>query len=340
MCGLPASMKSSSLSSSSGRRHRQGAGGVHRPLGHAGEHPARAELDVVGDAGVGQGQEAVLPAHRARQLGGEQAGPLLAPVVGERIDVGDDRHLGVTWIGLGDGLAQPVASGSHEGRVEGTGDGQRHHPLRAQLLGDGTGGGDALGRTGDHHLARSVEVGHPDVVVGPPAGDLDVLVVQPEHRGHGAGVVDAGLVHRLGPLADQAHAVVEGRARRWPPGLCTRPGCGRRRSCGSMPRRSTASTTIRLVTNVHSWAWRVSFSSSASASSSRRATSRSAWIEASSTSSQLSWSAHGRPMPGRWEPWPGKVKASMVALRLDARSATLLLPRGSSQTCRSRPLGP
>ena len=45
---------------------------------------------------------------------------------------------------------------------------------------------------------------------------------------------------------------------------------------GSMPRRSTASSTIRLETNVVSWALRVSFSSSASASSSRRATSRSA----------------------------------------------------------------
>ena len=78
-----------------------------------------------------------------------------------------------------------------------------------------------------------------------------------------------------------------------------------------MPSRSTASSTIRLVTNVQSWALRVSFSSSASASSRRRATSRSAYVEASSTSSQLSWSAHGRPMPGRWEPWPGKVNASM-----------------------------
>ena len=34
-------------------------------------------------------------------------------------------------------------------------------------------------------------------------------------------------------------------------------------------------------------------------------------VEASSTSSQLSWSTQGRPMPGRCEPWPGNVKASM-----------------------------
>ena len=81
---------------------------------------------------------------------------------------------------------------------------------------------------------------------------------------------------------------------------------------GSMPRRSTASRTIRLETNVVSWALRVSRSSSASASSSSEATSRPATSLASSTSSQLSWSTHGRPMPGRCDPWPGNVNASIV----------------------------
>ena len=90
---------------------------------------------------------------------------------------------------------------------------------------------------------------------------------------------------------------------------------------GSMPRRSTASSTIRLETNVVSWALRVSRSSSASASSSSLATSRPAMSLASSTSSQLSWSTQGRPMPGRCDPWPGNVNAS-IGGRLDAQVPT------------------
>ena len=86
----------------------------------------------------------------------------------------------------------------------------------------------------------------------------------------------------------------------------------------SMPIRLTASSTTRLDTNVVSWALRVSRSSSASASHSSAATSRPAMSLASSTSSQLSWSRQGRPIPGRWDPCPGNVKASMIA---DSRPA-------------------
>ena len=86
---------------------------------------------------------------------------------------------------------------------------QRHDLLGAEFLGVHAGGGDAFGRAGDHDLAGSVEVGDPDVAVGPAAGDLDLVVVEAEHRGHGARVVVAGVVHRVGALADEAHAVVE-----------------------------------------------------------------------------------------------------------------------------------
>jgi hypothetical protein len=48
------------------------------------------------------------------------------------------------------------------------------------------------------------------IAVGPAAGDLDVLVVEAEHRGHRAGVVQARFVHRLGPLGHQPDAVVVG----------------------------------------------------------------------------------------------------------------------------------
>ena len=47
---------------------------------------------------------------------------------------------------------------------------------------------DAAGRPGDHDLARSVVVGDPDVVVGTPARDVDLVVVEAEHGGHRAGL--------------------------------------------------------------------------------------------------------------------------------------------------------
>ena len=173
------------------------------------------------------------------------------------------------------------------------------------------GGGDALGRAGDHDLAGRVEVGDPHVAVGPPAGDLDLVVVEAEDRGHRARAVAAGVVHRLGPLGDEAHALVEAeRAGGGERGVLAEAVAGAERSarCRGARRRRAPSGSRRTW---QSWALRVSFSSSASASSSRRARSRSAISDASSTSSQLSCSAHGRPMPGRCEPWPGKVKASI-----------------------------
>ena len=51
--------------------------------------------------------------------------------------------------------------------------------------------------------------------VGPAAGDLDQVVVEAEHGGHRAGILDAGVVHRLGSLADQPHALVEAQRTAW-----------------------------------------------------------------------------------------------------------------------------
>ena len=112
-------------------------------------------------------------------------------------------------------LRRRSRAGGHERRVERARHLQRHDLLGAELLGHDAGGGDALRRTGDHDLAGCVEVGDPHVAVGAAAGDLDLVVVEAEHRGHRAGVLDAGLVHRIGALAHQAHALVERRARRW-----------------------------------------------------------------------------------------------------------------------------
>jgi hypothetical protein len=64
-------------------------------------------------------------------------------------------------------------------------------------------------RTGDDDLAGCFEVGHPHVAVGPPAGHVAVLVVEPEHCRHGPGVVLGGLLHGVAPGHDRAHALVE-----------------------------------------------------------------------------------------------------------------------------------
>ena len=45
---------------------------------------------------------------------------------------------------------------------------------------------DAVGRAGDHDLTRCVEVGDPDLGIGEVAGHLDLVVVEAEHRGHRA----------------------------------------------------------------------------------------------------------------------------------------------------------
>ena len=120
------------------------------------------------------------------------------------------------------------------------------------------------------------------------AGDLDLIVVEPEHRGHRARTLQCRLraspppasttsrmpsSKSIAPVADSAVYS----PRLWPA-----------QKLASMPMRSTASSTIRLDTNVVSWALRVSFSSSASASSNSLPTSRPVTSLASSTSSQLS----------------------------------------------------
>ena len=50
----------------------------------------------------------------------------------------------IAWCGIGDRFAEPLARRRHERRVEGARDVQWHHLLRADLLGDGSGGGDTL----------------------------------------------------------------------------------------------------------------------------------------------------------------------------------------------------
>ena len=87
-------------------------------------------------------------------------------------------------------VAEPLAGGGHEGGVERTRHLQRHHPLRAEVLGVSCGAVDAVGRAGDDDLAGSVVVGDPDVRVGEVAGDPHLVVVEPEDGGHRARLFD------------------------------------------------------------------------------------------------------------------------------------------------------
>ena len=104
---------------------------------------------------------------------------------------------------FGQRLAQPVPGRGHERGVEGAADLERQDPAGAQLLGVLAGGLDGLGGAGDDHLAGGVVVGHPDVTVGPGAGDGDVVVVEGDDRGHGPGPLGGGDLHGLAPLGDQ-----------------------------------------------------------------------------------------------------------------------------------------
>ena len=71
-----------------------------------------------------------------------------------------------------------------------------------------------LRRAGDDDLARRIEVGDPHIAVGAPAGNLDLVVVEPEHRCHGAGVLDSGLMHGVCAFDDQTHTLVEAQCAR------------------------------------------------------------------------------------------------------------------------------
>ena len=139
----------------------------------------------------------------------QQARPVGGVLVGERVDVGDHRHVAVARFGLGERGAQAISRCGHERCVERAGDLQRHHLLGAEVLGVSGRRLDAVGRSGDDHLAGGVVVRDPHVGVGAPARDVDLVVVEAEHGGHGAGLRESGVVHRRAAFAHEADAVVE-----------------------------------------------------------------------------------------------------------------------------------
>ncbi len=258
-----------------------------------------------------KGVEALAPADRAAQLGGQQLRPLVGIVVGAGVDVGDDDRVeGV------EGRRRRAPFGAGPGRSDMSGvwkapptgiESTRFAP-------------SSLAMTANSSSASEV----PATITWPGALKFathaspstrrqavsTVSSSRPEHGDHRPGRALGGLAHGRAPLGDEAEAVLEvERACRDERGVLAR-GCGPAAAEGSMPRRSAASRTIRLWTKVAIWALSVLVKVSWSASRSRWARSRPVISEASPTSSNEGWSTQAAPMPGRCEPWPGNVNAS------------------------------
>ena len=178
-------------------------------LGQAAQHPARSQLHERGQAQAGEGLERLAPAHRAAELGREQARPVGRVVVDMGVHVGHDTHLGRQERDPGEGLAQVGACPLHERRVERTGDLDRHDALGAEALGQFAGLGDRFDRAGDHDLTRCVVVGDPDVAFGTHAGRLCVVVGDAEQGGHRPGCLLTGACHRLAVGDHELDPVIE-----------------------------------------------------------------------------------------------------------------------------------
>ena len=132
------------------------------------------------------------PAHRAAQLGGEHAGPLVGVGVGRGVDVGDDGHLGSRIVDLGDRLAQPVAGRRHERRVERAADraaaSSSSRPSSLAIApAASTASGDPAMTTWPGALKFATHTSPP----ARRARRLDVVVVEAEDRGHRAGASSA-----------------------------------------------------------------------------------------------------------------------------------------------------
>ena len=229
----------------SGDRERRAP--VERALGHAGRAP------LPGPSSTKVGRCPVVRARGAywrqrtglRQLRRQQAGPLVALVVGRASTLATTGMSGVAEVGLGDRLAQAVAGRRHERRVERAAD-RPASPSGAELLGDRAGGRDAVGIAGDRRPG-------PERCSWPPTRRLSARRRPPRPcRRRGRARRPSSRCVRRPASAWPRRARRRGgrrrrsRARPRPRGRCTRRGCGRRRQPGSTPRRSTASSTTRL----------------------------------------------------------------------------------------------
>ena len=178
-------------------------------FGQPAQDATGAELDERGEPQPGERLECLAPAHGGAELGGEEAGPIGRVVVHVRVDVGDHAHLGREEGHLGQSLAQVGPRPLHQRRVECARHRDRHHPLRAQSLGQLAGPGHCFGRAGDDDLTRRVVVRHPHVAFGAHAGGLGVVVRNAEQGGHRARGFLTGPGHGVAAGHDQTDAVLE-----------------------------------------------------------------------------------------------------------------------------------
>ncbi len=213
-----------------GDRHEGGAG--DGALGHSGQHRSGPQLDEAARIPVSARVCSVW-----RQRTGEvswrpsSSGPLRGAAV--RADRRRWRPRPRQGRGSSDGvqgLGEAVGGRGHEGGVEGSGRREAPWPLFApRRLAHSPRPADSVGLTGDHDLTRGVEVGDPDVALGGDAGGLHEVVVEAQHRSHGARRLLGRHLHGFAPLGHQADTFCVGqRARRDQCGVLAQAVAGHR----------------------------------------------------------------------------------------------------------------
>ena len=185
----------------------------------------------------------------------------------------------------------------------------------------------SAGAARDHAVAGGIGVGKPHVAVGSAAGDAGPFVVYPRYRQHDPDVVLGGLLHRLAPLGDEPHGVFE-------PDTASSdqrrvlakavPGAGRRLDAEPFDgvqddeahdeggQLGVASLGELFDAGVEQQALDVPTGDAGLASC---------------TTSQEGWSRQARPMPGLWDPCPGKTNAGNPAALLGPLTLTWLASR-------------
>ena len=179
--------------------------------------------------------------------------------------------------------------------------GNRDDLAGPELLGDGARPGHGLDGPGDDDLAGRVVVGHPHLALGALAGGVDGVVVGAHHRRHGPGVLLGRVVHGLAPLDHEPHALVEAEGAAGGQGGVLAQAVAR--AHGGLD-----ADALDGVEDDEAEHERGQLGVGAEGElvlvdvERRRATSRPATAEASSTTSHEGCSSQARPMPGRWDP--------------------------------------
>ena len=112
-----------------------GAGALELPLDQAGEGAGRRQLDHAGDAEVGQGAHAEVPAHRGGDLADQALDHLAAVADGGAVEVGQQDPVRVGRGDAGGDRGQGGLGRRHVRGVERAGDLQRDHPGPGRRLG-------------------------------------------------------------------------------------------------------------------------------------------------------------------------------------------------------------